>query len=614
MLSSLVALLFLLSIGVSGCPKTDLRTASESTKAPSPARSTDLLGAFLVDLTDVNAETVRPSQNSDCLSDTSGCEYVDIGGDRRRAVRLGAGSNRVATTAVHGDSWLRFSFSSYGEGTKFSVTIRAAEVETMIRPFIVPRAREWFNAEIPLRDFSGKDCTVSVSVDHDGDLAFAIPRIISSIQSDVADDRLNVLFYLVDTLRADHVSTYGYERITTPFLDDLGKRSLVYLNSYSTSAWTRPSTASLLTGLYPSFHQANARMRLPLEVSTIAEILRSEGWSTWAFVANGNVNASGLDFEQGFDRFVAIKPQGRQPDADQINDLVLPWLDEVGDEPFFLYIHSVDPHAPYNPPKSVRFRFTDPDYQGPVVPKKTKKKILAMMDPTEADLVHIRGLYDEEILFQDAMIRELHSALESSRLVERTYGIITSDHGEEFFEHGYWEHGKRLFEEQIRVPLIVIPPTTVNVSPGRITSPVQGVDLVPSILSWVGVPFEKDDFQGSPLPTANRTAASTRSVYCEEIRHDSGFDLFSFTDGDRKVITKKNRESGGRKIWLFNLRDDPHELENLFSQDSGITLELVKRLESYPSTALSGKPVQSIPEPSLDQDALDQLRALGYIE
>ena len=106
----------------------------------------------------------------------------------------------------------------------------------------------------------------------------------------------------------------------------------------------------------------------------------------------------------------------------------------------------------------------------------------------------------------------------------------------------------------------------------------------------------------------------SRPVYCEEIRHDSGFDLFSFTDGDRKVISKKNRERGGRKIWLFNLRNDPHELKNLISQDSGITLELLQRLESYPSTALPGKPVQSIPEPSLDQDALDQLRALGYIE
>jgi hypothetical protein len=291
-LSLLVALLLIFSIGgVSGCSKTELRIAPEGTKSPSPARSIDLLGAFLVDLTDVNVETARPSQNYDCLSDTSGCEYVDIRGDRRRAVRLGAGSDSAITAAVPDESRLRFSFSSYGEETQFSITIRAAEVETVIWPFVVPRARQWFNSEILLNGFSGKDCTVSVSVDHEGDLAFAIPRIISSPQTDVADDRLNVLFYLVDTLRADHVSTYGYERITTPFLDELGERGFVYLNSYSTSAWTRPSTASLLTGLYPSFHQANARMRLPLEVSTIAEILRSAGWSTWAFVANGNVNA-----------------------------------------------------------------------------------------------------------------------------------------------------------------------------------------------------------------------------------------------------------------------------------------------------------------------------------
>jgi arylsulfatase A-like enzyme len=355
-------------------------------------------------------------------------------------------------------------------------------------------------------------------------------------------------------------------------------------------------------------------MRLPLEVPTIAEIMRAGGWSTWAFVTNGNVNASGLDFEQGFDRFVAIKSRGRQPDADEINALVIPWLDEVGDEPFFIYIHSVDPHAPYNPPDSVRFRFTDPVYQGPVVPEKTKKKFLEKREPTEADLVHIRGLYDEEILFQDAMIRELFSALESDGLIEQTYSIITSDHGEEFYEHGYWEHGKKLFEEQIRVPLIVIPPTSVDVTPARIESPVQGVDVVPSILDWVGMDYAGGDFQGAPLPTSDFSAPPSRPVYCEEIRHDSGFDLFSLTDGLTKIISKKNRERGGQITWLFNLIDDPREQENLSSKDPEATLDLLQRLENFASTDLPGEPTQSIPEPSLDQDALDQLRALGYIE
>jgi arylsulfatase A-like enzyme len=601
-------------LGPFGC------SGSQEDSLPSPgisekiAESIDLLSRF----TFLDGVSDQPSElaakNIDCLDSSSGCEYVDIRGDRRRAIRIESGGERSAFATMPTDARLRFSFAPLGADSQIEVTVAAGAGQTLSRTFDVPVQAQWHDVELVLGEFAGEECAISASAKGGGAIAFAMPRIITVPQNNVVPGRQSVLLYLIDTLRADHLSAYGYDRATTPFLEELGERGYVYLNSYSTSAWTRPSTATLLTGLFPSFHQANARMRLPLEVSTVAEVMRAGGWSTWAFVTNGNVNAAGLDFEQGFDRFVAIKPRGNQPDASEINDLVVPWLEEVGDEPFFLFIHSVDPHAPYNPPESVRFRFTDPEYDGPVIPEETRKKYLGTREPTDDDLAYIIGLYDEEILFQDSMIRELFDALKNDRLMERTYTVITSDHGEEFFEHGYWEHGKKLFEEQIRVPLIVIPPSTKQVEPARITLPVQGVDVVPSIFGWLGIDFAAGLIQGDVLPLSDRDGVSSRPVYCEEIRHDSGFDIFSLAVGSQKIIVKKNRERGGQKIWLFNLAEDPYEQNNLYSRDSEQALDLMQRLENFSSTELTGKPAQSIPEPSLEQDAIDQLKALGYIE
>ena len=576
--------------------------------------SSDLLVQFCVSEEELETVEDLTVDYVECLDPDSGCEYVEIGGDRRRAIRISPGSTRQAVVTMPRYARLRFSFASQGADSQIDVTVSTDNGRSLARTFIVPKRRLWHDTEISLEGFEGAECEISASAGDGGGVILAMPRIVTFPPTDPGRDRKNVLFYLIDTLRADHVSAYGYERLTTPFLDGLGKRGYVYLNSYSTSAWTRPSTASLLTGLYPSFHQANARMRLPLEVETIAEILRAGGWSTWAFITNANVNAAGLDFEQGFDRFVAIKGPGGHPNADQINALVVPWLDEVGDEPFFLFLHSVDPHAPYDPPESVRHRFTSPDYRGPVIPNETRKKDLAGREPTEADLVHIRGLYDEEILFQDEMIRELFGFLESKSLTEITYSIITSDHGEEFYEHGYWEHGKKLFEEQIRVPLIVVPPKTIDVESAAVVSPVQGVDLAPTILGWLGVESLGSTSQGVPLPTSNALAPRSRPVYCEEIRVDSGFELFSLKDDSLKMITKTNRERGGRKTWLFDLAEDPLEQVNLFSAADKMHQDLLQRLTGFPTLELSGEPCRAVLEPKFETDALDQLRALGYIE
>jgi len=541
-------------------------------------------------------------------------EYLDVGGDRRRGVPIPSGSSIVFDNPGVKGSELRFSVSALGSTSTILVSLLEGGHDTGIQSRMEVSEGAWTDGDLNLNSIDSQAVSIRFSAEGNSGVFVAMPRLVVGHRDSMSNPRPNVLLYLVDTLRSDHLSAYGYSRLTTPFLERIARVGFVYTNSYSTSAWTRPSTASLLTGLYPSFHRANARMSLPSEATTIGERLRPLGWSTWAIVTNGNVNAAGLNFEQGFDRFVALKGAQGQPNADEINDIVIPWLETVGDEPFFLFIHSVDPHAPYNAPETFRGRFTDPRYDGPIEPQKTKKKKLGRTQPSAEDLDFIIGLYDEEILFQDKMIEELFAVISDFGHLDRTYSIITSDHGEEFFEHGYWEHGKRLFEEQIRVPLVVIPPTYVDVEPARITSPVQGVDVVPTILKWLNIESEEGGFQGRVLPTSDLHAPASRGVYCEEIRHDSGFDLLSITDGSLKIIAKTNWETGGRKVWLFDLAVDATEQVNLTSADSGTTESLLQTLLSYSSTQLLGEPVQPRPEPKLDQDAVDQLRALGYIE
>ncbi len=307
-----------------------------------------------------------------------------------------------------------------------------------------------------------------------------------------AGERPNVLIYLIDTLRADHLGVYGYPRPTSPEIDRFAADGVLFENAQAQSSWTRPTVVSLLTGLRPRAHGVNRRQdAVPAGIDTLAELLAADGYQTAGFVTNGNAGPNfGLD--QGFEQFrhllESADTRERHRLSDHLNLWLFDWLENQRseDRPFFLYAHASDPHAPYTPPEPFRRRFApgvDPAigdlenvravFQGGRPPGET----------TRQDLV---DLYDAEIAFNDHHFGRLIERLKELGLYESTLIILVADHGEEFLDHGGWEHGITLYGEQLHVPLILKLPGG-RFAGTRIAATVGQVDVVPTILELLSI-------------------------------------------------------------------------------------------------------------------------------
>ncbi len=269
----------------------------------------------------------------------------------------------------------------------------------------------------------------------------------------------NVLIYMIDTLRADRLGVYGYDQPTSPNLDALAKDSIVFRHALAQSSWTRPSVASVFTGLHPRSHGVNDRTdALSPTATTLAAVLGSAGYQTAAVVTNGNVSAP-FGFHLGFEAFVYLgEGTGREIHAqsDVVNDRVFAWLEgRDADRPFFLYVHTSDPHDPYAPRAPFRDRFMpSPRFPDRIAIRSMHERPLeAQQAPDVAR--ELGALYDAEIAFNDHHLGRLLDHLKAENLYDSTIVLVVSDHGEEFYEHEYWGHGITLYEEQLRVPFVL---------------------------------------------------------------------------------------------------------------------------------------------------------------
>ncbi len=313
--------------------------------------------------------------------------------------------------------------------------------------------------------------------------------------------RPNILFYLIDTCRADSLSPYGYERETSPFLERLAEEGVTFESCISQAAWTKPSMGAILTSKYPSATGVYTIWeRLHNDHVTFPEVLEDGGYYTSGFSANPIMGAMS-NYRQGFRRFQeAATINGADPierasgSSILLNEKVFPWLEGNQNYPMFLYVHSVDPHEEYRPAAAYLKAFADPLKEEEY--REQRKKLLGVVQSPagNADLnrtqVHFeqagieagpfidysKRLYDANILCNDDQIEALFNKLDGLGLLENLLIIVTADHGEEFFEHGGTSHGFSLYHELLSVPLILWWPARL---PGgvRIAEVVQSIDI-----------------------------------------------------------------------------------------------------------------------------------------
>ncbi|MGD9724427.1 MAG: sulfatase-like hydrolase/transferase [Pirellulales bacterium] len=395
-----------------------------------------------------------------------------------------------------------------------------------------------------------------------------------------AGPRWNVVLITLDTTRADHLGCYG-SRFDTPAIDALARDGVRFEQCYAPVPLTLPSHSSLLTGLVPPRHGVhdNGPQRLDERATTWPEILSRRGYETGA-VVGAFVLDHQFGLQQGFAHYNDQMPAdsgGRfnyaQRNAAQVTDEALAWLAQPHAAPVFLWVHYFDPHAPYDPPG---------------------------YDPAFA----MRPRYDAEIYYVDTQLRRLLAGIDA-QAAGPTLVILTADHGEGLGQHGEDSHGLFAYNSTLRVPLIVRFPDG-RLQRRVVRAPVALVDVLPSVLSWLGidVPLGLD---GQLLPLADPPSATPRTVYFENQFPTSAFGWASvdgIMHGGYKLIRAPQPE-------LYDLAGDPQERDNLFQADNERSQQMMKQIESLTSD-FAALPSLEEREAAVSQPELARLRALGY--
>jgi len=417
----------------------------------------------------------------------------------------------------------------------------------------------------------------------------------------------NLLLISIDTLRPDHLGSYGYGRPTSPFLDRFAREGVVFERAYSTASWTVPAHASMLTGHYPRSHGMRAaRHVLGGSIATLAEILQRSRFST-AGIVNVHLLRRGTGFERGFDHWLEVAPDDAGS-APRISASALDWLDHRDERPFLLFLHYYDVHTPSQPNDRYRKLLVDP-YDGPAngTTEQLHRHRSGEIRLDQNDARHLSQLYDAEIRQLDAELEQLFAELERRDVLDDTLVVITSDHGDEFLEHGDFMHSRTLYEELVRIPLLMRGP---GIPRGlRVPSPVSLVDLVPTVVPALGAAVP-EGVEGVDLAGAWRTAEGLRRARflffdADEWYGNSAHDfLRAVLAGPMKLVLDGKTE----KAELYDLAKDPRETRNLAGKDGRLVSELVDAIASYrrgarPSDATA----------PLTPETASALEALGYV-
>lgn len=413
----------------------------------------------------------------------------------------------------------------------------------------------------------------------------------------------DIVLYVVDTLRADRLGAYGSERGLTPQVDAFAAHATLYQNAVAQSSWTKASVASIFTGLNPREHGVNSpEDGLAAPLDTLAERLRAAGYRTAGFAANAYFTpSSGL--RQGFDSFTFL-PEAPNL-SDELDRRIFEWVDRVAgdrashDKPLFLYIHTIDPHAPYDPPEEYRRRFAASVLNPEAGSAETIHALAERRLPTTpATLADLRALYNAEVAFNDHQFGRLLDGLRRRGLYDPALVAFLSDHGEEFDEHGVLGHGWNLYRQVLRVPLIVKEPG--QTSAVRETEPVEHIDLLPTLLRRAGLAVPPE-LRGRDLD-----APGERPIFSYmDYNGRTGASLL--LGGWHYIEPLRPRFAAGPE--LYSWRSDVEEKDDRASEHH----VLVGYLHSLVRAEIARDAARPAERVTFDDEERKQLQALGYL-
>jgi arylsulfatase A-like enzyme len=449
----------------------------------------------------------------------------------------------------------------------------------------------------------------------------ATPEAASAAIVDATRKRYNVLIVLFDALRADHTSLADGSGTITPQIERLATEGAYFPRAFSQSSWTRTSVTTFMSSLYPWVHGVMSHGdKLPPSNHYLPEVLRQAGNHTTFIVNNVMIEPETWGFDRGFDRTkVVYQIPGYEAAEDRAEfvwkNILKPCLDDPGGVPFFLYLHELDPHDPYDPPAPFD-RMYDPDYAGSIDGSTDTLDAVNKhrMEIGPADLHFINSLYRGETSYMDRFLGHILDYLKDSGLAETPLVVFLADHGEEFMEHGRLRHAQSLYEEVLHVPFIfslqgVIPPGVRPAGTARL------IDLPPTILDLLGLEI--------PAEMQGRSLLPEMLVPGEEADEQPAFANLGLGDHDWLSVRYRNWKLIGRKIgdrfrrwFLYDLQSDPGEQINLWGSQPAVGKGLRRLLEirmakdrQHALAPPDIEPIETIPE-----EQMEALRAMGYLD
>jgi arylsulfatase len=540
---------------------------------------------------------------------------VRLDDETRPALRLRPGESRSCTISLERGSRLLFSVGLPEEAPDsgyLEIQVLANSREAFRSRFPLARSAHWWRRSVTLDAEGATKLEFRAALLRGADAEPLAADQVAAPWALIGSPRVyppgeprpgrTLVWISQDTLRADHLSAYGYARATSPELERLAREWTLFENGVASASWTLPSLAAQITSRHPSYHGAVLHaFGTRASDTTLFEALADRGFTVLGVTGNTFVSAS-YGLARGFDSL--RYSEGR---AEEIGELARRALDEWGGGDLALFVHYMDPHAPYGPPPAFERRFAA-SYGGAVNGRNFDE--LDAGTVKAEDLAHVIGLYDAEIAYADQEIGALLEHLRGRGLLQGAVVGYTADHGEEFLEHGSWHHGGTLYEEVLRVPFGLRVP---GKAPRRVAQPVSLLDFAPTVLEALGV-ARPASFQGrSLLPLVEGRPLPAEPVYSETELTADRTHVVSVRDGRLKcvVYATRGRDSEPRILReeLYDLGTDPGERGRLPASPEA------ERLRRFALAYLvkARREAAGLHPVSLDPQTLERLKALGYV-